>query len=49
MDGITKNLQTDIIRKSEAIAKILRSGHDVELRKDVGGKVKVIEVRKTAK
>lgn len=49
MDGITKKLQMDIIAKSEAIAKILKSGHDVELRKDGSQKIKVIEVRKTSR
>lgn len=49
MDNVTKKLQLEIISKSEDIAKILKSGHDVELRKDGSQKIRVIEVRKTTR
>ena len=49
MDGITKHLIDDITSKAETIAKILRKGSDVEIRRDGTTKVKVIEVKKTAR
>jgi hypothetical protein len=49
MDNITKHLTDDIASKAEMIAKILRKGSDVEIRRDGTTKVKVIEVRKTAR
>lgn len=49
MDGITKHLIDDIASKAETIAKILRKGSDVEIRRDGTTRVKVIEVKKTAR
>ena len=49
MDGITKHLVGEITSKAEMIAAILKRGNDVELRRDGTTKVKVIEVRKTAR
>ena len=49
MDGITKHLIDDIASKAETIAKILRKVSDVEIRRDGTTKVKVIEVKKTAR
>lgn len=47
MDNQTNKLITDIVSKAEAIAKIIKNGHDVEIRHSPSG-IKVWEVRKTA-
>ena len=46
MDGQKNKLVEDIVNKSELIAKIIKNGHDVELRHSPNG-IKIWEVKKT--
>ena len=45
MDGQTVKLMADVTSKAEAIAKVLKNGGDVELRKGPNG-ITVAEVRR---